>query len=211
VKIPKTKCFYQGGNEKMKRMQYSKGMPYIMMPAANLSADEKAKIDNVTFKIEELTADHVVYALWQGWMKTFNNLLAIVGEFSWDALGKKVAKTLGARQGYAQLCAFLKGKGVKRGTPELQAEYQDMLHVLRGPAHAAALWAEFDDTRCVIRRNRCLYSDGRPPGTGQCLNDYIEGFYEGYVKADPGLEKVTHTEPCCNCENCEMVFLYKSR
>ena len=193
----------------MQRIQYAKDRPIIMMPAANLSAEEKAKIDNLSFRIEELTADHVVYSLSQMFVKTLNTLLAMFGEFAGDELAVRLARTFGERLGYAQWSNFLKGKGVKRGTPELMAEYQNMVHSIRGPAHASALWAEFDDRKCVVRRKKCGTYEGHPPGTGQYENDRLEGVFDGYIKADPGLEKIEHVLPCPNCENCEMIFWYK--
>ena len=91
-------------------------------------------------------------------------------------------------KGYAKL---LQAYGrPQRGEPRMMALYQDLVHAIRGPKHAAALFAEYDDTRCVVRRRQCIYFDETNPHNGRYTEAFEAGCFDGYVAADDNLLRV---------------------
>jgi hypothetical protein len=102
-----------------------------------------------------------------------------------------IAREIGRRYGGAGYARYLKAQGREgSGEPRMMALYQDLVHSLRGPKHAAALFAEYDDERCIVRRKECIYFSEARPENGKYTGAFEAGCFEGYVDADENLERV---------------------
>ena len=70
------------------------------------------------------------------------------------------------------------------------AQYQDLVHAIRGPKHTSALYAEHTGSRCIVRRKECIYYSDAFPQNGKYTNAFEAGCFEGYRAADENLLRV---------------------
>jgi hypothetical protein len=92
------------------------------------------------------------------------------------------------------------------------ALYQDLVHAIRGPKHAGALFAEYDDSRCVVRRSACVYFSESTPRNGKYTNAFEQGCFAGYKAADRNLLRVDVIRCLCRGDSsCEQHWVYKDR
>jgi hypothetical protein len=160
----------------------------LFYPGAGLSAAERDRLERYDISIADLTVDHLVYSMSRQIENNFQTFYSVAQEVVGVESALAVAREIGRRyggQGYAKL--LLAQGRERRGEPRLMALYQDLVHSIRGPKHAAALFAEYDDTRCVVRRTHCIYFSEENPSNGIYTEAFEAGCFEGYVAADDNL------------------------
>jgi hypothetical protein len=89
------------------------------------------------------------------------------------------------------------------------AQYQDLVHSIRGPKHTSALFAEFTEARCIVRRTECIYFSDASPQNGKYTREFERGCFAGYQAADPNLLRVEVLR--CRCigdAECEQHWVY---
>ena len=141
----------------------------LFYPGAGLSASERDRMERYDISIAEVTVDHLVYSMGRQIENNFQSFYTVAEELVGKESALAIAREIGRRyggQGYAKL---LKAQGREgRGEPRMMALYQDLVHSIRGPKHASALFAEYDDTRCVVRRRPVhLLQRGERRGTAR--------------------------------------------
>jgi hypothetical protein len=170
--------------------QYA-GNHLLFYPGARLSAQERARMESYDIAIDELTVDHLVYSMSRQIENNFQSFYTVTEEVAGEDTAREIAHQIGRRyggQGYANLLAA-QGRP-RRGEPRMMALYQDLVHAIRGTKHAAALFAEYDDTRCIVRRKQCIYFNEDNPQNGKYTEAFEAGCFEGYVAADDNLLRV---------------------
>ena len=194
----------------MNQEDYSKDH-LLFYPGSGLSASERDRIERYDISIGELTVDHLVYSMGRQIENNFQSFYtvaeAIVGRQSALGIAREIGRRYGG-QGYAKL---LKAQGrERRGEPRMMALYQDLVHSIRGPKHASALFAEYDDTRCVVRRSQCIYFSEENPQNAPYTAEFEAGCFEGYVAADDNLLEV-QVKQCRfqGAQGCEQHWVFK--
>jgi len=163
----------------------------LFYPGAGLSASERDRLDRYDISIHELGVDHLVYSMSRQIEANFQSFYSVAESVAGREVALAIAREIGRRyggQGYAKLLRAQGREG--RGEPRMMALYQDLVHSIRGPKHAAALFAEYDDTRCIVRRTECIYFSEEHPENGIYTEAFEAGCFEGYVAADENLERV---------------------
>jgi len=194
----------------MKQHEYAKSLAGLRYPVAELTDGEKTRINNLDFALEELTAEHIVYALARAFGGIFHSLIKFTEEVAGRDAALEVARRTGIQYGRANYGAFLKTHGVERGSPALFCRFQDTVHSIRGHLHASARFGEFDDKKCVVRRKKCIYYEWHLEGTEQYIGALEQGMQAGYEQIDPAIIK---TE-CPRClwkgdDGCEQIWWFK--
>jgi hypothetical protein len=165
--------------------------PLLFYPGRRLSADERGKMDRYELPIDRITVDHLVYSMGKQIETNFQTFYTVaedlIGEESALALAREIGRRYGG-QGYARLLEAHGRPGV--GEPREMALYQDLVHSIRGPKHVAALFAEYDDDRCIVRRTECVYFNEDTPQNGKYTEAFESGCFEGYVAADANMLRV---------------------
>ncbi len=183
----------------------------LFYPGAGLSASERDRMERYDISIAEVTVDHLVYSMGRQIENNFQSFYTVAEELVGKESALAIAREIGRRyggQGYAKL---LKAQGREgRGEPRMMALYQDLVHSIRGPKHASALFAEYDDTRCVVRRDHCIYFSEENPRNGPYTEAFEAGCFEGYVAADDNLLAV-EVKHCRfqGAEGCEQHWVFK--
>jgi hypothetical protein len=163
----------------------------LFYPGAGLSGEEKGRMDRYEIPIEEITVDHLVYSMGAQIGANFQTFYTVAEGIVGERAALDIAREIGRRYGGAGYARFLKAQGREgSGEPRMMALYQDLVHSLRGPKHAAALFAEYDEERCVVRRTECIYFSEDRPENGKYTEAFESGCFEGYVNADENLERV---------------------
>jgi hypothetical protein len=183
----------------------------LFYPGAGLSSAEKERMDRYEISIDEVSIDHLVYSMSKQIENNFQSFYtvaeAVAGRDSALAIAREIGRRYGG-QGYAKL---LKSQGrEQRGEPRMMAIYQDLVHAIRGPKHAAALFAEYDDTRCIVRRTECIYYNEENPQNGVYTEAFEAGCFEGYVAADDNMIAV-EVKQCRfqGAPGCEQHWVFK--
>jgi hypothetical protein len=183
----------------------------LFYPGAGLTEAEKGRMDRYEIPIEELSVDHLIYSMSKQIENNFQSFYTVAEETVGKEKALEIARGIGRRyggQGYARL---LKVYGrERRGEPRMMALYQDLVHAIRGPKHAAALFAEYDDTRCIVRRTHCIYFNEDNPQNGIYTEAFEAGCFEGYVAADDNMLRVD-VEFCRfqGAPGCEQHWVFK--
>jgi hypothetical protein len=168
-------------------------------------------MESFGFRISEIDADRIVYAQSRSFANLFHNIFDVVRERFGEERATEVAQSLGRRYGVNNYGGFLRSRGVKEGSPALMCEFQDMAHAIRGPDHASALFGEFDEERCMVKRTKCIYFSDHPAGMGQYTAIFEAAVAEGYQEVDPALERVDN--PRCLCKgdsSCEVSLWFSN-
>lgn len=163
----------------------------LFYPGLNLSEEEKRRMDNLEVPIEELTVDHLVYSMGRQIETNFQSFYTVAEEIVGEEAALQIAQEIGRRYGgggYAKLLEAYGTPGV--GSARMMALYQDVAHAIRGPKHTSALYAKYDDERCIVERDHCIYFDERRPENGKYTGAFEAGCFEGYVAADANLDRV---------------------
>jgi hypothetical protein len=184
--------------------------PLLFYPGAGLSAEERRRMDEYDLEIADVTVDHLVYSLSRQVENNFQVFYAVAEELIGVDRALELAQEIGRRyggRGYAQFLAA-RGHGAK-GSAQLMAQYQDLVHSIRGPKHTAALFAEHTGSRCIVRRKECIYYSDAFPENGKYTNAFEAGCFEGYRAADENLLRVEVYK--CRCrgnDSCEQHWVY---
>ncbi|OFV80958.1 MAG: hypothetical protein A2W26_05095 [Acidobacteria bacterium RBG_16_64_8] len=194
----------------MKREGYAHD-PLLFYPGRRLSEDEKRRIDNFDLPIDEVTVDHLVYSLARQIENNFQTFYAVAEEIVGEEAALKIAYEIGLRYGGRGYAAFLEARGRENdGDPRTMVLYQDFVHSIRGPKHTSALYAEYDDTRCVVKRQQCIYYSETYPQNGKYTGAFEAGCFEGYKRADKNLLRVeVHKCRWKGDASCEQHWVYK--
>jgi hypothetical protein len=184
----------------------------LFYPGAGLTATERDRLERYDITIGELTIDHLVYSMGRQIETNFQTFYTVAEELVGREAALGLAQEIGRRyggQGYAKL---LRAHGrERRGEPRMMALYQDLVHSIRGPKHASALFAEYDDTRCIVRRSQCIYFSDEHPSNGVYTEAFEAGCFEGYVAADDNLLRV-EVKQCRfqGASGCEQHWVFKA-
>lgn len=160
----------------------------LFYPGAGLSAHERDRLERYDISIAEVTVDHLVYSMGRQIENNFQSFYSVAEAVVGRDAALEIAREIGRRyggQGYAKLLVA-QGRE-RRGEPRMMALYQDLVHSIRGPKHASALFAEYDDTRCIVRRSQCIYFSEEHAENGVYTEAFEAGCFEGYVAADDNL------------------------
>jgi hypothetical protein len=183
----------------------------LFYPGAGLTEINKGRMDRYEIPIEELSVDLLIYSMSKQIENNFQSFYTVAEETVGKEKALEIARGIGRRyggQGYERL---LKVYGrERRGEPRMMALYQDLVHAIRGPKHAAALFAEYDDTRCIVRRTHCIYFNEDNPQNGIYTEAFEAGCFEGYVAADDNMLRVD-VEFCRfqGAPGCEQHWVFK--
>jgi hypothetical protein len=174
----------------MKNEPYA-GNALLFYPGRRLTDEQKRKMDEYEIDIGEVTVDHLIYSMSRQIENNFQTFYTVAESVEGEEKALENAREIGERyggQGYAKLLE-VQGKG-NEGSPRMMALYQDLVHSIRGPKHAAALYAEYDDKRCVVRRKECIYYNEQNPQNGKYTEAFELGCFAGYKAADKNLLRV---------------------
>ncbi len=194
----------------MRQHEYVDDPSASSYPVKELSEEEKTRVDGLTFDFQELTPDYIVYGLSRAFGILFATVWKTVEEVSGEDTARKVSYQIGRRFGSINFAAFLRSRGVQKGSPALMCEFQDKIHSVRGTVHISARFGRFDDKKCVVLRKRCIYHEWYLEGTAQFHGEFYRGLYDGYRQADQALKRVEN--PTCLFKRddcCEHIFIYE--
>lgn len=183
----------------------------LFYPGMNLGQREKERMDNYEIKIDELTAEHIIHSMSRQIETNFQVFYRVAEDIMGEEKALQIAREIGRRYGGTGYARLLGAYGMgDRGSPRMMAIYQDLVHAIRGPKHTAALFAEWDDERCTVRRDRCIYFSEAFPELGKYTGAFESGCFEGYMNADKNLIRVDN--PRCRWKgdsSCEQSWVYK--
>jgi hypothetical protein len=185
--------------------------PLLFYPGAGLTEAERQRMDRYEIPVGEVTVDHLVYSMSRQIENNFQAFYTVAEELVGQERALEIAREVGRRYGgtgYARLLAAHGRPGT--GSPRMMAIYQDLVHAIRGPKHAAALFATYDTERCVVRRRACIYFNEENPANGRYTGAFEAGCFEGYVAADRNLDRV-ETVHCRwqGADSCEQHWIFK--
>lgn len=175
----------------MNQEDYASKTP-LYYPGRNLNDAQREAMDEYRIALEDVTIDHLVYSLGRQIENNFQTTYTVAEDLFGEEGAKELAYQIGLRYGgigYANLLRAYGSEG--QGSPRLMALYQDLVHYIRGPKHTSALFAEYDEERCVVRRDRCIYFNTNHPENGKYVGAFERGAQDGYENVDSNLD---HTE-----------------
>jgi hypothetical protein len=186
------------------------GDKLLFYPGRNLSAEEKRRMDSYEIRIDELTVDHIIYSMSRQIEMNFMTFYAVAEDLIGSEKALHIANEIGRRYGGLGYANLLKALGLgNEGSPRTMALYQDLVHSIRGPKHAAALFAEHDAKRCVVRRKACIYFSEKFPDNGKYTSAFEQGCFAGYMAADKNLKRVDVIKCLCRgADSCEQHWVY---
>jgi len=194
----------------MKREDYADAVPFHY-PGASLSPARREQLDNLRVPIREITSDDLVYVMSKQIENNFQNIYSVIEELAGESQAKEIAYQVGLRYGGAGYRKVLEANdAVDGGSPRTMALYQDLVHYIRGPKHISALFAEYDEERCIVRRRECLYYSEDVPSNGKYTGEFERGACDGYASVDANLER-TEVLTCRwrGDSNCEMHWVFR--
>jgi hypothetical protein len=182
----------------------------LFYPARNLSRTERQRLEEFDIDLADLSSDHIVYSLSRQVENNFQTFYTVAEEVVGEEAALKIAYEIGVRYGGLGYATWLKAHGYDdRGNPQTMARYQDLVHAIRGPKHTAALFADFDNLRCVVKRGACIYFDERLPGNGKYTGEFERGCFKGYTNADANLDRVDVATCCWRGDGgCEIAWVF---
>jgi hypothetical protein len=163
---------------------------HLFYPGRALSAAERARIDALDITIDEVTIDHLIYSMSKQIENNFQTFFTVAADLVGEEKAREIAFEIGRRYGGLGYARLLRAEGKESGEPRDMALYQDLVHSIRGPKHASALFAEHNDSRCVVKREECIYYSDEHPENGQYTGAFESGCFQGYKEADPNLLRV---------------------
>jgi hypothetical protein len=187
--------------------------PLVFYPGRGLSAEERGRMDRYEIPLEQVTIDHLVYALSRQVENNFQVFYSVAEELIGEERALEIAHEIGRRyggKGYEQLLASYGDHGA--GSPRHMALYQDLVHSIRGAKHASALYAEHDEGRCVVKRTECIYYSEAHPENGKYTGAFESGCFQGYCDADENLLRVeVHRCKWKGDDGCEQHWVFAER
>lgn len=195
----------------MKQHDYARDS-LLFYPGKNLSEEERQRVENYEIAIDELTVDHIVYSMARQLETNFQIFYTVAEQVVGEEQALEIAREIGRQYGGVGYANLLKALGREGdGGPETMYLYQDLVHAIRGPKHIAALFGEYDDERCTVRRKQCIYFSEEFPENGKYTGAFEQGCFDGYMNADPNLIRVEN--PACRWkgdDHCEHSWVYKA-
>jgi hypothetical protein len=187
------------------------GDPLLFYPGARLSADDRRRMDAYEIPIGEVTVDHLVYAMSRQIENNFQTFYTVAEELIGEEKALEIAHEIGRRYGGRGYATLLEAHGTPgAGSARHMALYQDLVHSIRGPKHASALYAEHSDERCVVKREECIYFNEESPQNGKYTGAFESGCFEGYCAADENLLRVeVHRCRWKGDAGCEQHWVYR--
>jgi hypothetical protein len=182
----------------------------LFYPGAGLSEAERAKMDRYEIPIGQVTIDHLIYSMSRQIERNFQSFYTVAEEIAGAEMAQEIAHEIGRRYGGGGYATFLAAQGSEgAGSARMMALYQDLVHSLRGPKHARALFATHDESRCVVRRTQCIYFSEDVPENGKYAAAFETGCFEGYRAADRNLIRVeVHRCRYQGADDCEQHWVY---
>jgi hypothetical protein len=183
----------------------------LFYPGAGLSAADRERMDRYEVPIDEVTIDQLIYSMGRQIENNFQSFYTVAEDIVGAEKALEIAREIGRRYGGGGYATFLKANGTEgAGSARLMALYQDLVHSLRGPKHAAALFATYDEARCMVKRSDCIYFSERAPENGKYAEAFELGCFEGYRAADRNLLRVEVVQ--CKYQGapgCEQHWVYR--
>jgi hypothetical protein len=164
--------------------------PLLFYPGRRLSEEDRRKMDEYDLDIDDVTVDHLVYSMGRQIENNFQTCYTVAEHIVGEDKALEIAHEIGRRYGGLGYTKLLKAHGMTTGNPRMMALYQDLVHSIRGPKHASALYAEHDDERCIVRRSECIYYNEDHPENGKYTGAFEAGCFKGYEEADSTLDRV---------------------
>ena len=195
----------------MKQEDYASAAP-LYYPGRNLSQEDRDAMDGYRIPIEEVTLEHLVYSLSRQIENNFQTTYTVAEDLFGEDKAEELAYQIGLRYGGLGYASLLKAAGAEgAGSPRLMARYQDLVHYIRGPKHTSALFAEYDDERCVVKRNHCIYFNEERPENGKYVGEFERGAQDGYENVDSNLDH-TEVRKCLwkGDSGCEQHWVFKT-
>jgi hypothetical protein len=182
----------------------------LFYPGRALSAAERERVDRLDIAIDEVTIDHLIYSMSKQIENNFQTFFTVAQDVVGEEKAREIAFEIGRRYGGQGYTKLLAAEGKTSGGPRDMALYQDLVHSIRGPKHASALFAEHTDSRCVVKRGECIYYSEAHPENGQYTGAFESGCFEGYKQADPNLLRVeVHRCRWKGDASCEQHWVYQ--
>lgn len=179
-------------------------------PGANISPERSEKIRKLDIAVEDITVDDIVHSVSRNGSSIFYLALKLVSNAHGEEAACDIARKIGYTAGRSNYTKMQKRFGVTTLGPEHAAIYQDTVHILSG-SDMAHCFSEYDDEKCVVRRTRCSFHTGHPPGAGEYCWFVNEGFKQAYEELDPNLEMTYEKSLTKGDSYCEHVFHYRNR
>ena len=194
----------------MEREPYTKN-PLLFYPGRRLSDEDRRRIDEYDIAIDEISLDQLIYGLSRQIEMNFMTFYTVAESVVGEKKALEIANEAGRRYGGKGYEKLLKVQGMgDRGSARMMALYQDLVHSIRGPKHASALYAEHDEKRCVVRRKECIYFNEQHPENGKYTEAFELGCFDGYKDADKNLLRVeVHKCRYRGDQGCEQHWVYE--
>jgi hypothetical protein len=177
-------------------------------PGTNISEERAERLRKLDVQRDEITVDDIVYMVSRNGSSIFFLLMRMVSETCGEEVAVDLARRFGYIVGKSNYRKMQRRFGVTTLGPERLAIYEDTVHLLGGP-DMAYCFSDYDEQTCVIRRTRCAFQTGHPPGTGHYCPFINEGFAEAYTECDPGLLEADYPKSMARGDShCEHVFRY---
>ncbi len=193
----------------MKSEDYAAAVPFHY--PGTLSEERRDEVDNLRVPIRDLTSDDLIYSMSRQIESNFQTIYSVAEQLVGEDAAKEIAYQVGLRYGGAGYRKVLEANDAAGGgSPRTMALYQDLAHYIRGPKHTSALFAEYDDERCIVRRKECLYYSDAAPSNGKYTGEFERGACDGYASVDPNLDR-TEVHACRwrGDGHCEMHWVFK--
>ena len=168
-------------------------------------------MDEYDIAIDEISLDQLIYGLSRQIEMNFMTFYTVAESVVGEEKALEIANEAGRRYGGKGYEKLLKVQGMgDRGSARMMALYQDLVHSIRGPKHASALYAEHDEKRCVVRRKECIYFNEQHPENGKYTEAFELGCFDGYKDADKNLLRVeVHKCRYRGDQGCEQHWVYE--
>lgn len=164
----------------------------VYYPGRNLDKEARDAMDEFRLGLQDVTLEHLVYSMSKQLENNFQTTYEVAEEMFGEEKAQELAYQIGLRYGGVGYSRLLKAQGMEgAGSPRMMALYQDFVHYIRGPKHTSALFAEYDDERCVVKRERCIYFKEDHPENGKYVGAFEKGTQDAYEQVDANL---SHTE-----------------
>jgi hypothetical protein len=179
-------------------------------PGTGVTEERAGRLRNLDLTRDEITVDDIVYMVSRNGSSIFFLLMRMISESCGEEVALDLARRFGYIVGKSNYRKMQRRFGVTTLGPERLSMYEDTVHLLGGP-DMAYCFSDYDEQTCVIRRTRCAFHTGHPPGTGHYCPLINEGFAEAYLECDPGLVSADYSSSMARGDDhCEHVFRYAS-
>jgi len=151
----------------------------------------------------------MVYLLSGSFGGIFHVLMKTVKDEAGEETARKIAERAGRSVVSNALSVGMKTLGTNVFTPEQWSWYQDIRHARAGIEGAQA-YNEYDDEKCVVKREHCFFYTEDPEVKEFCKYFCLGGL-KVYRETQPGLDvELTKCMPDGD-DHCEHVFIPPKR